>query len=207
LAGFESSRYVTAHGLPEPKPERDFRSVDFAREARSVLDRAVARGAVIERTAYEEGFAKGEAAGVDLGKQQMMPFIDRLEEMLGELAGARKKMLMDMEEKIVALSIDIAGRIVHKAVARDDGIVCETVKEALAQSVDRGRITLHVSPSVHGILEELRPELLKIKDVEEVLVVADAGITPGGCLIETSNGVVDARVETALNEVQLLISK
>ncbi len=205
MSDFVKSRLFKETAESKKPAARDFREVDFAKEARSVLDEAITRGAEIERRAYEEGFAKGEKAGVELGKQQMMPVLERLEEMLREIAGAREGMLLAMEKKIVTLSIDIAERIIHKAVAEDEGIVKDTVWEVLALSVDRGRITLRVSPAELQVVQELSPEILKIKGVEEVDVTADEAVPSGGCILETSGGTMDARLETGLNEVRTLL--
>jgi flagellar assembly protein FliH len=204
VSEFVKSRFIMTKGSPDKGAAKDFREVDFAAQARSVLDQAIQRGAMIERKAYEDGFAKGEQAGIQLGKQQMMPVLERLESMLKELAGARERMLREMEPKIVSLALTIAEQVIHKSIAADGTIVLETVKAAVSESVDRGKIIVRVSPSDHQTVVELRPDLMKMKDVEEVEVISDPDVKPGGCVIRTQNGLIDAQVETGIKEIRTL---
>ncbi len=183
----------------------DFRLVDFEDRAREVLDSAVQQAAQMERQAYEGGFSKGETAGVELGKQKMAPALDRLEEMMKNLADSRKMMLMTMEKKIARLAVEIAEKIVHIAIDKDSEVVKATVAESILESVDRGKIEVRVAPLDYEVIEELRPEILKIDGVDAVTVVSDPDITPGGCRIKTSVGGVDGTVETALKELKTLV--
>ncbi|MCZ7584248.1 MAG: FliH/SctL family protein [Deltaproteobacteria bacterium] len=204
MSGFVKTRFFEGRADPERRP-RDFREVDFETEARRVFDEAVSRGAEIERSAYQEGFAKGERAGIELGKQQMGPVLERLHDLLEELTRARESMLAAMEGKVVALAIDMAEKIIRKEIERDGDVVKTVVREVMMNSVDHGRVTVRVAPSEHMTVQELRPDLLKMKGVDEVVVVPDERITPGGCLLETSKGVVDARLETGLSEIRTLV--
>ncbi len=160
--------------------------------------------ALIERDAYQAGFAKGEQAGIRLGKESMAPVLDQLRQTLAELAGAREKMLRAMEPKIAALAVDIAEKIVHIEIDRNDEVIRATVREAIDQSTGRGEIDIFLAPSDLQVMEELRPELMEIKGVEKVRLLADERVSPGGCRIETSAGAVDATVETALREIRTL---
>lgn len=204
---FIKSRYLKEGGeaAEEPKPVRDFRQVDFETEARRVLDEALEKGARIERAAYRAGFAKGEEAGIRLGKEQLAPQLDQLEQTLRSLSQAREEMLKAMEGKITLLAAAIAAKIVHITVDASSEVIRATCREAIAQSVDRGELIIHLAPSESRIIEELRPDLLKIKGVDSVTLVADPKISPGGCRIETSAGGIDATVETALNEIRTLV--
>ncbi|MBZ0271686.1 hypothetical protein K8I61_06595 [bacterium] len=202
---FVRSKFLEAKSESVARRE-DFRAVDFEGRARATLDAAIARGARIERDAYHEGFAQGEKAGREMGRQQMQPAIENLGRMIEELAGAREAMLRAMEGKIARLAIDAAERIVKRKIEEDDTIVADVVRAAIDEAIDRGCLIVRVAPQEEKIVAELRPELLQLSGVDDVRVVADPNVSPGGCLIETESGLVDARVGTAAAELATLFS-
>ena len=187
---------------PRPRPLEDFRDIDFESRARQVLDSAVQKAAQMERQAYEAGFAKGEQAGIELGQQKMMPVLERLQGMLDELSRSRESMLVAMEGKIAKLAVAIAEKIVHITIDSTSEVVKATVRESINQSVDRGKLEVHVSPGEYEVIKGLKPDILNIEGVDSVSVISDPDIKPGGCRIITSVGGVDGRVETALKELK-----
>jgi flagellar assembly protein FliH len=203
---FIKNNYLDESSIPgvKPEPTEDYREVDFEGRARQVLDSAIQKAAHLERQAYEAGFAKGELAGIEMGKQKMMPALDRLQMMMEDLAESRKEMLMAMEGKIVKLAVDIAEKIVHITIDAATDAIKATVTESILQSVDRGHLVVYVSPGEHEVISELKPEILSIDGVDSVSVLSDPDVTPGGCRVTTSIGGVDATIETAIKEIKTL---
>lgn len=203
--GFEKSKIGGTGESETQRNVREFHSLDFAKEARSVLDRAIQDGVRIEREAYQAGFQQGEQAGIRLGREQMAPIIDQFHTLVENLTHARRDMLLEMEKRIVALAIAIAEKIVAREVEEDSAIVQDAVRAAIDASVDRGRLTIHVSPADMTVIENMRPELTRMESVEEVVVVADHRVDAGGCFIETTSGDIDATLGRAFREIRELL--
>ncbi len=61
---------------------------------------------------------------------------------------------------------------------------------------------LRVNPVQVDILRQSVPEILNLTGLDAKLsVLADESISEGGCLVTTTNGVVDATIETQLSVV------
>jgi flagellar biosynthesis/type III secretory pathway protein FliH len=67
---------------------------------------------------------------------------------------------------------------------------------------DKKRVSIKVNPTdlnaVRGFEEEILSSMHGMKEWE---IKEDNRITPGGCIIETDSGIVDAQLETQLAEI------
>ena len=61
---------------------------------------------------------------------------------------------------------------------------------------------MHVNPAEEARLEEYLPELLgHLRQIEEVELVGDETVSPGGCVLRLGSGEIDARMETQLASI------
>ena len=66
-------------------------------------------------------------------------------------------------------------------------------------SKEEAKITLRVNPSQAAMLKNDVPEVADSLGLEaKIIIVADETITEGGCLVTTTNGVIDATIESQL---------
>ena len=81
------------------KPKiREFFTVDFEAEAENILTEArkQAKSDIekIEKIAYEQGFEKGEKAGMELGIQQLSPYLDQFKNMILTASTAHSRIVL-----------------------------------------------------------------------------------------------------------------
>jgi flagellar assembly protein FliH len=74
------------------------------------------------------------------------------------------------------------------------------VREAISGVRERERLVVRVSPRDHKLFagENIAP---KNGDAGSIELVADERVELGGCLIETSSGTLDGRLETQLQRL------
>ena len=181
-----------------------YREADFIEEARKVLEDARKKAADVERIAYEKGFQKGEQAGKQFGIQQIEPYLYQFRRLTDEIARAREKLLAQMEPQIIRMALAIAKKVVKRVVEEDERTAIRLAKDAIGQIVDRQKLIIHVSTSDYELINELRPEFLAIEGIKDCAIELDPNVEPGGCIIETEGGTVDARICTALDAVSKL---
>lgn len=82
----------------------------------------------------------------------------------------------------------------------DQTILLENIKDILkGLSKEETKIMLKVNPSQAAMLKQEIPEMMNIAGLEaKVIIVPDENTMEGGCLLTTSNGVIDATIETQL---------
>jgi flagellar assembly protein FliH len=85
----------------------------------------------------------------------------------------------------------------------DSGIAVAAVRHALLRSASAETVRIRVHAADLESVKAHREELLTLVDgIRQLEIVADRRVGPGGCVVETLGGVVDARVETQLDEVE-----
>jgi flagellar assembly protein FliH len=102
------------------------------------------------------------------------------------------------------ISIDIARKIVKHEIQQDPEIVLSTILDVLKSiSKDESKITIKVNPSQVALTKSKIPDVLEMAGLEtRVSVYADENIDAGSCIVSTSNGVVDATLNTQLEIIK-----
>jgi flagellar assembly protein FliH len=170
---------------PPPEPEPDL----HARQAQL---------AALERDAFAKGFAQGERAGLEAAGQRGEAMLRRLTETLEELTVVRDRMIHQTERQMVELSLAIARRIVNREVAIDRDLLIAMARVALDRLGEAAHITVRLHPEDFAVTGAAQAAQLAGSNVE---VVADARIARGGCRIDSDLGVLDAGIESQLQEV------
>ena len=172
------------------------------KEAEDIVKKAQEKAALLEREAYEKGFAQGEKDGLDLGEKKALKVVENIENFFTEMSNLRKEILKQYERQILELIFSIAKKIIHHQIGSDEKAIEDTVLKALHLAVEKSKIALRVNPEDFDYVERLRPEFFaKFKELKSIVVTSDPSITRGGCFLETPYGDVDARIETELEMI------
>jgi flagellar assembly protein FliH len=171
-------------------------------KAKGIVDRAKEKAALIEREAYEAGFAQGEKDGFEMGAKKLDKVLDRTEETLKGMVSYKGEFIKLYEKEILGLISHIAEKVVHGQVKIDHTVVRETIFEAFNLVVDRSEVRIKVSPEDVEYVKEIRPTFFdRIKDLKSITIESDPSVSPGGCLMETVFGEIDARLEGQLEKI------
>ena len=152
----------------------------------------------VRKEAFQAGFAEGERTGNENAMRQMQGAIASFGQAAHELAVLKPRLRAEAERELVALSLAIARRVVHRELHVDPTTVLAIVHACL-QEFDRVEIQrLTVSP------EDLDAVAAYFRDhpVANLKLVADSGVSRGGAIFRTNQGELDARIETQLQEIE-----
>jgi flagellar assembly protein FliH len=151
--------------------------------------------------AWAEGFAQGREQGEQETRAAMTePLQQALEAnalRMGELLQGMADQLLTSEQKIsrqlLELACDIARQVVRQELIVNTRQLRTVIGEALEMIVDDGlTATVRMHPDDLALMKESLIETLGENAPD---FVADATITPGGCLLHTPSMAVDATVE------------
>jgi len=161
------------------------------------------REEIAEQEAYLKGFAKGEKAGIELGKKQIDPVLLNFRQALSELEKVKKQIYLKAEKETVGLALAVAKKIVCHEIVTNQEVVLDVVKKALKQVMDHEKIVIKMNPSDLRFIESADVRVTKLDDdLEDVTLQADNAIQNGGCIIETGLGQIDARIEKQIQAVE-----
>jgi flagellar assembly protein FliH len=149
-----------------------------------------------ESVGFDKGYLKGISEGAVSGKKEVEPIINKLTKAVDEINKIKSNLTKMAEIETVSLSIAIAKKIVGNEIAINKEVICNIVKEALKRVDGHDDIKIKINTSEMQILEDNKIELKKIAScVKDFEIIGDENIAPGGCIVETNIGNIDARIE------------
>jgi flagellar assembly protein FliH len=183
-------------------------------DAEKLLAQANQRAAEIEgsaQAAFEKeraeaadaGFKEGREAGYAEGEAEANRLIERLQTMLERARSRREEILAETEQQIVDLALLIARKVIKIISETQKEVVKANVAEALRKVKDRGDIIIRVNlADLKLATEHVNNFIQKMEGAKGIQVAEDSTVDPGGCIIETDFGEIDARISSQLAELE-----
>ena len=167
---------------------RGFRRIDD----RNLISRAREEAQNIKEAAAKEGYQDGLV--------QAKSDIEEVKNAIVSFLGAKQEVFEYIAPVIMEISVDIAQKIIKKELQQDPSIILENIAEILKSlSKEESKITLRVNPDQAALLKTELPAVISSAGLDaKVLIVPDETIMEGGCMVTTTNGVIDATIETQL---------
>ena len=167
---------------------RGFRRIDD----RNLISRAREEAQSIKEAAVKEGYQ----AGLDQAKAD----IEDVKNAITSFLNAKQEVFDYIAPDILELSVDIAQKIIKKELQQDPTIILDNISEILkGLSKEESKITLRVNPAQVSLLKSEIPNVLNNIGLDaKVMIVPDETVMEGGCMVTTTNGVIDATIETQL---------
>jgi flagellar assembly protein FliH len=157
---------------------------------------------LLEKEAYEKGFAQGEKDGFELGETKANKVTENIENLLDDMTRLKSRLVKRYEKDILETIFAIAKKVIHTHMQMEETAVRDTILEALKLTTEKRDIILKINPEDFEFVEKLRPELFsRHMNVKSIAITSDPTITRGGCLLETPSGDVDASIETQLDSL------
>ncbi len=195
-----------APGAEAPLP-RDPREI-AGEEAAEILHLAREQAEKIRKAAHEQGYAEGEAAGKAAGQEQYREMIASLDLFLQGLQEQRAKVLGQHEEDLLALIKAMVERLVHHEVSVNPLVIQACLKNAMEFVVENSTVRIHLNGEDFNRLKEAsleNPRLIEGKN--RIQLVEDPAISPGGCLLKTDFGEIDATLEKCRDKLYAAVDK
>ena len=194
---------------PEPakpavlKPQVEVKGVDLEKvkgEAQKIIDDAIRESEALRDEA--------RAAGKEEGMAEAARNIEESLETLNQAVKERKKIIKDSEQEILRLSLKIAEQIIRSEVSLHRDVCLNIVAEAIARVSDREQIIVKVNRDDVEYLKRYKDRLTGMIDgVKSFSIIEDANIEPGGCVIETNLGFIDAKISTKIKSIEESLKK
>jgi flagellar assembly protein FliH len=167
---------------------RGFRRIDD----RNLISRAREEAQAIKEAAAQEGYQEG--------LMQAQADLAQLKESITAFAGAKQEVFEYIAPDILEISVEIAQKIIKKEITQNPDIIMENIMEILkGLSKEETKISIKTNPSQAAMLKQEVPAMLEGVGIEaKIFIIPDENIYEGGCIVTTTNGVIDATIETQL---------
>jgi flagellar assembly protein FliH len=169
-------------------------------EAQRIIETALREADDIRLRAVSEGKEEGRA--------EASSNIEHSLETLNQAVIERKKIIKDAESELLRLSIKVAEQIIRSEVSLHRDVCLNIVAEAIARVSDREQLIVRVNREDAEYLKRYKDRLAGILDgVKSFTILEDSLVEPGGCVIETNLGFIDAKISTKLRSIEEAMNK
>ncbi|MCR2805010.1 FliH/SctL family protein [Paenibacillus soyae] len=155
------------------------------------------------KAGFEQGYSEGAAASEADLHEQWRSKLEEASEVLKLAYSSRAQIIQEAEPFLVELSCAIAEKIIDRQLTIEPEIAIELIRNSLSRRREQGVITLCVAPSQLAFVQAAREELHTAIDSQaELQILPDSTIKDNGCVIRSSFGSIDARIDTQLMEIK-----
>ncbi|MDO7905834.1 FliH/SctL family protein [Paenibacillus sp. JX-17] len=152
---------------------------------------------------YQQGYEEGRQMAEQEMQQQLEQVMGEAQQVLQQSYEAKEQLIQEAEPFLVELSCSIAEKVIEKQLSIEEDYMIELIRKSLARKREQGTIVLCVSPAHFSFVHAAREELtLAIDSQADLQILPDATVKDRGCVIRSSFGSVDARIDTQLTEIK-----
>ena len=182
---------LSGAAMADPEESRRAR----VREAEMLRQRHAEEAQRAQETSYSQGLEAGREAAL----QEMGQSVVALTAAAGQLSSEFGRVREDLKHQMLQLSLAVARQVVMAELKTQPDVIGDVVRRALDEAEGRNVVAVQLHPDDADRVARL--PVAHLLEQAEVEVRANDELTPGGCVVETGFGRLDARVETRLNEI------
>jgi flagellar biosynthesis/type III secretory pathway protein FliH len=172
------------------------RDVDLARvrageivdQAQGEAKRIIAEAEARRQAVYEAASRQGKEEG-----------LKRWNEILATATARADELVRSNEPGLIKLAVRMAEKIIGDHLRADPATLVGIVAEAMKSAGRQRSLTIQVHPDaaemLRGRVEELRA---RVPSAREIWVEENVAVPPGGCIVQSEIGSIDAKLETQL---------
>jgi flagellar assembly protein FliH len=158
-----------------------------------------------KKEALEAGRKAGEEEGYAQGKAEVDRLIQRTQAVLERAQNKRGEILAETEQEIVDLVLLLTRKVVKAITESQRSVILQNVVQALRKVKARGNVIIRVNIADLKLTTEHTRDFIQMMEGTGIQVVEDSTVGPGGCIIETDFGEIDARISSQLAELEAKI--
>jgi len=172
------------------------KSKEMEDEVRKTLDGEV-------KAAQDKGREEGKESGFAEGKAEVERLISRTQVMLERAQDKRGEILAETEQEIIDLVLLISRKVIKVLSENQRNVIISNVIQALRKVKSKGACLIKVNMDDLQLATEHKQEFIKlVEGVKDIQILEDTSVDPGGCIIETDFGEIDARISSQLAELE-----
>ena len=135
----------------------------------------------LKSQAQKEGFEQG-----------FSEWVQKIAELEAEISKVRK----DVQKVIVPIALKAAKKIVGREIEISNQTVIDIIANSLKVVSQHKKIRIYVNPKEFDAIEENRNRIKSIfENLEALSIQPKDDVDPGGCVIETEAGIINAQLE------------
>jgi flagellar assembly protein FliH len=150
----------------------------------------------------QEAYARGIEEERKQADEDLAGICSALTAAVSIVSKMRERIVKESEEELLKLAFMVAKKIIRQEIKHDRQIMTLLVSEALREFPEQHDIVLCLHPEDYKVISSNRELFLTgVGDERQITLKSDEAMTLGGCVVESSAGIIDARIEAQLDEI------
>lgn len=178
---------------------------DAEKRAKEIIENAINEANIesndIKANAWEEGFNRGKQEALNGMEEDVDAVLISANKVLAESSIRAREIFQDNKSEMIKLSFEIAKKIIKKEINNKE-VLFENLIEAMKKAQSNKELKIFVNWEQLSFGKEIK-EILKnnFQGIETIDIIEDRTVEPGGCIIETKLGKIDATIKNQLDIV------
>jgi flagellar assembly protein FliH len=186
----------------EPEPVEEVPEIDPEVIREEIMAEAREEAARKVQEAYQEGLARGTQAGRERFEASLAKCTETLDAAATAIQSAHEQFLDTLEPQVLALVKLMAQRVIASELKASADSLQILARRALSRLAGQFSVTLLVHPDDLDALKNHQIALLdSVAGVDTLHILASDSVEPGGCIAQSEEMEIDARIETLLGHV------
>jgi flagellar assembly protein FliH len=176
-------------------------------QAAQIIAEAQAKAQSIREQSQRDGqrgaVAEAERSVQAKVQQQLHAIVPAIQQAVADVQRERAAWLRRWEGDAVKLAVAIAERVIRQEIAKHPTITLALVRESLQLAAGMGSLKVCLNPSDHALLSDGAAKIIaEMKQLAPTELVADSGVSPGGCRVDSQFGSIDQQIESQLARIR-----
>ncbi|MEG0854277.1 MAG: FliH/SctL family protein [Angelakisella sp.] len=177
---------------------RDRAAVMAEEILQSARQQAAEEAEQLRKRTYDDAYNHGITDGIQAKTRQVESVIAKLEEAVVRIEGELSGFIAQYEGDLRWAVLEVASKVLHKTVERDDMEMLEMVKAAVDTVKNAEWINVHLSDEAVYLIDRLEREMAPMK----YLTIIPEELPPGSCIVDIPSGRIDASIHTQLSNLK-----
>lgn len=173
-------------------------------EAKQILEKALEDAEKLKKDTELEC----ENCKIQAREEGLQNGLEEFNKHILSLDSEAKKIYLSMQKVVLSLALKAAQKIVNKELETHPDTIVDIVIQAIYPAKQNKRVSIFVNREDREALEKSKPKLKDLFEQVQVLSIQERpGITPGGCIIETESGIINATIENQWKALELAFER
>jgi flagellar assembly protein FliH len=178
----------------------------FRQKAAQILAEANQHANQIRQQARQQGQLEAQRQAEQSAQSELARRLETLfpalDQAISSIRQARESWLAHWERNTVRLACAVAEKIVRRELTQTPEISLVWLREALELVTSDDRVSVYLHPQdVDTLGDQVRLLIGRLSRLGAAQLIADPGVEPGGCRVETEFGCIDQQLSTQLARI------
>ena len=156
---------------------------------------------------YQQGFDEGFEKGQQNGYEEMNQLISEAADLKQKVFNEKSSLLQVVETELIDLVIRTTRRVIQAELQENQELIFNLIEEGLQECNYTENLIIYVSEIDYDLIYAYKNRIYLMTDgIRDIEIQSDPSMGPGGVVIETLSGQVDASVETQIKKIESVFS-